>query len=377
MGMLTRLLWCVLGCLWWCQATLAHDMPHSTVSIVVKDDRWGLHLVLPEDRLEVAFVQAGLRQAAETQPITASALRTYVQDRLGVTSIRGEPWRIDLLRVIAPISPSNEWQIDIDARPPMAHVPDQAQLRYTVIVREIATHSAMVYLKQDWSRGLTPQAPVLLGALRATTQTMWISRQQGQVVTAYWAMLTLGVHHILEGADHLLFLLMLLMMAPLEWRERRWQPVVQAKTAWKTAGLLVSAFTVGHLTSLLAVSVGWWPAGGTWVESLIALSVVVTAVHVMYPVFPRQELALTVLFGLVHGLGFAEVLRDFSLPMGQLVAATLSFNVGVELVQLLIVLLVLPIFLRVRQQTWSLCLRAVLAVPTLVVSLLWMWQRLP
>jgi hypothetical protein len=234
-----------------------------------------------------------------------------------------------------------------------------------------------VYLKQDWSRGLTPQAPVLLGALRATTQTMWISRQQGQVVTAYWAMLTLGVHHILEGTDHLLFLLMLLLMAPLEWRERRWQPVVRAKTAWKTAGLLVSAFTVGHLTSLLAVSVGWWPAGGTWVESLIALSVAVTAVHVMYPVFPRQELVITVLFGLVHGLGFAEVLRDFSLPMGQLVAATLSFNVGVELVQLMIVLLVLPIFLRVRQQTCSRWLRAGLAVPTLAVSLLWVWQRLP
>lgn len=157
-----------------------------------------------------------------------------------------------------------------------------------------------------------------------------------------------GLHHILVGADHVLFLLTLLVVAV--WRREggHWVAVERAAPAWREAARLVTAFTAGHSVTLALAASGVLAPPSRWVESLIAISVCVAAVDNLRP-FVRAPRALVVLlFGLVHGFGFAGPLQDLGLGRADLWRPLLGFNLGVELGQLVIVAVVLPLALWLR-----------------------------
>ncbi len=141
----------------------------------------------------------------------------------------------------------------------------------------------------------------------------------------------LGFTHILDGLDHLLFLLCLII--PFQ----RLRVLV----------ILVTAFTVAHSVTLVAATLGLTPAA-LWfvplVETVIAASIVYMALeNIVSPGLRRRWMAVFG-FGLVHGFGFAYALRDM-LPFGgdHLVVSLLAFNVGVEIGQLLVVLICVPV----------------------------------
>jgi hydrogenase/urease accessory protein HupE len=159
--------------------------------------------------------------------------------------------------------------------------------------------------------------------------------------------LRLGVAHILTGYDHLSFLLALLLAAGLRTRtSRRRNSAAQAATprqALRSTVAIVSAFTVAHSLTLITqvLHPGWLST--RWVEPAIALSVAYVGFENLVPRAPSGRWLLVFTFGLVHGLGFASVLREIGLPRRGLVLSLLSFNLGVELGQLLVVGLVLPV----------------------------------
>jgi hypothetical protein len=146
----------------------------------------------------------------------------------------------------------------------------------------------------------------------------------------------LGLGHIFQGADHLAFLLGVLVVGG----------------SWRRVLGVVTAFTLAHSLTLGATALGWLvldDARGRWVEAAIAASIVWVAVENLAVREPRHRAALTFAFGLVHGLGFASVLRGYGL--GDSVArALLGFNLGVELGQALVVLALLPLVRLVRRR---------------------------
>jgi len=152
-----------------------------------------------------------------------------------------------------------------------------------------------------------------------------------------------GVRHIWGGADHLLFLLALLLPAVLRRRDGAWAPVAAIRPALSDVARTVTAFTVAHsLTlSLAALHVVSLPARLT--ESAIAASVVLAAVNNLWPVFGRDRWVVAFALGLLHGFGFASVLDDLGLPRGRLLSSLLGFNLGVELGQLAVVAACLPL----------------------------------
>lgn len=372
------------------RAALAHDMPQSVVQVTVLPQQWQLDLRLPADRLAVAMAHAaGLppTQAGPPQPDEA-AVRAYVQARVAAGApLASAPWRVEVERLQPPPPGAagqgpgavDEWQLRLALRPPpgsLADVPS-LQLRYEVIGREIATHTVLVSMVQDWSRGVLPQAPVLLTALRGELRPIELNRGAERPAAAALSMLLLGLQHIAEGADHLLFLLVLLLTVPLQAVHGRWQPVAGWRTPLAQAGWRISAFTVGHSLSLLGAALGWLPPAGPGVKLLIALSVGVTALHALRPLFPRREAWVAGAFGLVHGLAFAGVLSALQLPRASLLLATLSFNLGVELFQLLLAALVLPLWMLARHQRWQAAVRSVAALGALAAAACWAWQRWP
>jgi hypothetical protein len=160
-----------------------------------------------------------------------------------------------------------------------------------------------------------------------------------------------GVWHIWIGFDHILFLATLLLPAVLVWRNGKWHP----GDGWRPAAIdtlkVVSAFTVAHSLTLSAAALGAVSLPSRWVESAIAASVVIAAANNIVPIVQGRRWVAAFAFGLVHGFGFASVLAGLGLPDGSLALALFGFNVGVELGQLAIVAIFLPLACLVRN-TW-------------------------
>lgn len=150
-----------------------------------------------------------------------------------------------------------------------------------------------------------------------------------------------GVHHIFIGPDHILFLIGLLLCGGTIRRLTR----------------IVTAFTVAHSITLAAATLGWVHPPARAVEPLIALSIIVVGIENLLSEGKSRDLraAFAFAFGLVHGFGFASVLGELALPADALGIALVSFNIGVELAQLAIVLCVAPLLAWVRSQrpSWS------------------------
>ena len=171
---------------------------------------------------------------------------------------------------------------------------------------------------------------------------------------------SLGFRHILpRGLDHILFVLGLFLLS-VRLRPLLWQ---------------VTAFTVAH-TITLALSVGGVVSlSPRWVEPLIALSICYVAVENLFTTELKPwRPVLVFCFGLLHGLGFAGVLRDLGLPRGELVTALLSFNVGVELGQLAVIALA---FLAVGWYRSAARYRRVVVIPaSTIIAATGLWWTL-
>ncbi|SDJ12543.1 HupE / UreJ protein [Actinokineospora alba] len=170
----------------------------------------------------------------------------------------------------------------------------------------------------------------------------------------------LGLEHILLGIDHVLFLVLLLLGA------KNWRSVIR----------LATAFTVAHSVTLALAVLGWVDVPSEIVEPLIAASIVYIAVENIVRGESRHRTLVVFAFGLLHGLGFAGALDftdDFS---GGLIVGLLSFNLGIELGQLLIVLLVFPLLLLARRQSWSSRAHLTTAAIVGVIGLFWLVERL-
>ena len=161
-----------------------------------------------------------------------------------------------------------------------------------------------------------------------------------------------GIWHIWTGFDHVLFLLSLLLPAVLVRRDGRWQPKDSFRGAFIEVAKVVTAFTLAHSITLSLAALGVVSLPSRWVESAIALSVVLAALNNLFPVVSHGRWMAAFAFGLLHGFGFAGALRDLGLPSSSLALSLAGFNVGVELGQLAIVAAFLPVAFWLRR-TWS------------------------
>ena len=174
--------------------------------------------------------------------------------------------------------------------------------------------------------------------------------------------LRLGFVHIVpEGADHILFVLGLFLLSP------RLRPLV-----WQ-----VTAFTVAHAVTLTLAALGYVSLPSGLVEPLIALSIAYVGIeNVLVDRLTRWRPAVVFGFGLLHGLGFAGVLGALGLPEQERLLALVTFNAGIELGQLAVILAAALSFGWFRSRPWY---RRRLAVPAsaaiALVGLAWAFER--
>jgi hypothetical protein len=127
-----------------------------------------------------------------------------------------------------------------------------------------------------------------------------------------------------------------------------WQPAGSFRAAFLDVVKVVTAFTLAHSITLSLAALGVVSLPSRWVESAIALSVVLAALNNIRPLVYQKRWVIAFCFGLIHGFGFASVLADLGLPQESLLIALVAFNLGVEVGQLAIVSAFLPIAFALR-----------------------------
>ena len=186
----------------------------------------------------------------------------------------------------------------------------------------------------------------------------------------------LGMRHIAEGTDHFLFLLVLLLPAPLLVSGWRWGPPSGVRRSLLRILGIVTAFTIGHSITLTLAAFNAVSVPSRPVEVLIAVSILVSAVHACRPIFPGKEAWIAAFFGLIHGLAFAATLDRLGLGRWDRVAGILAFNLGIETMQMLVVAAILPSLMLMSRTRAYPILRIGGAVFAGVASAGWIVERL-
>ena len=244
-------------------------------------------------------------------------------------------------------------------------------LRYGLIFAQDNLHRGL--LKVDFPGY---QSSALLSPERPEAQ---VSQADSSALKVFGRYVVEGVWHIWIGIDHILFLLSLLVLAPLQPSRQRvtqWRAAAQARPVVLDVLAVVTAFTVAHSITLGRSILKWLEPSADLIEPAIALSVVLAALNNLFGWSALKRWRLAFVFGLVHGFGFANVLLDLGLPPSALAAALGGFNVGVELGQLAIVLAFLPLawWLRnTRFYRWVVVAGGSLAI--VVLGLFWTLER--
>ena len=331
------------------------------------------------------------------------------------------------------------WQSDgIERRSDGAYVRFAAQtrcaatqalaLRYTFLKDQDATHRLLVTGRIAGNDLLTTTSPLQTAALALGTAVAAVPGTRDTPAanasaapanappSGRWQALRdyfgLGVHHLLEGYDHLAFLLALVLPLRLNLRfnaRQSLRPGATGKTpdaasasfarsasasanananaqviekaratgnVWWALLRTITAFTIGHSITLVLATFGFTQASPVWVEPVIALSIAVTALLNLRPVPWVRVDVLALLFGMVHGFGFAGLLQEAAAPSGLLPWALAGFNLGVEAGQLIAVSAWVLLSQLLVARVWypSVVVRGG-SVLLVGVAAFWFWQR--
>ncbi|MGI4832457.1 MAG: HupE/UreJ family protein [Janthinobacterium lividum] len=381
--------WLALLALLLAGPALAHPVPNSVVLLDIRPASVAAELQLPLQELQPAFGHGEIARYPDSLLVYyAPALRAYLRQHIHPTSPDGRPWTVQVgaLRVGgAEQTDTGSYQqllAQVQLLPPPGTSPRTFTLHYDVIVHQVVTHVTLVAVRQDWETGrFAEHPPTEVGVIRLSPRDNVISPLQvHEAAGGWWAgfrgMVGLGTQHIAAGTDHLLFLLVLLLPAPLLMRFGRWDKFGGVRYSVRRLLLIVSAFTLGHSLTLLLGALGWVRLPTQPIEALIAVSILVSAGHAWRPVFAGREAWVAAGFGLMHGLAFASTLAGLHLDAGRLALSILGFNLGIELMQLFVIALTVP---------WLLLLSRTPAYPAVrvggaglagVAALAWLAERL-
>lgn len=320
----TRALWLTLSlCAGIAEVAFAHDPGLSSIIVTVKGERLEAVATFARKDVENLMVAMGTMRDGET-----------------ITERQLEP--------LAPQTISAECNgQQIQPTESHARFNGNDNIEFDLVFTVGTTHSLKIgsplieFLPKGHRQFLsvTDQAGTKLTErlLSATASTADVERVAVAVSAkpSFFGFLTLGVEHILTGYDHLLFLFALL--------------IVTQK--FSSALKIISCFTIAHSITLAAATLNIVTVPSRVVEPIIAASIIYVGMeNLFYGGMPRWRWVLTFAFGLIHGLGFASALRDLGVGAnGSAIALPLvSFNLGVELGQLAVTALLLPILWKLR-----------------------------
>jgi hypothetical protein len=350
-------------------------MPSSAVELRLNRTSIEAELTLPIGELALGWEKPLPMDAVETVRRYGKDLEDYVLAHVRPCAPDGRPWTVTVREVAPVVEESPDVHVRLTMTPPAGAPVERLVFHYDVIFHHLITHTAVVSLASDWRNGVTGEEPVLLGTMRDIDAELAIDRSGGSWFQGFAAMFRLGARHIAEGTDHLLFLLALILPAPLFAVGGRWRGYAGWSSAFRRIVKVVTAFTLGHSITLVLGALGWVRVPGALVESAIALSILVSAAHALVPIFRGREVLIAGGFGLAHGLAFAATLLGFGFDPWTMASSVLGFNLGIEAVQLAVILAAMPwLVLLARSRVYG-PFRITGAALTGIAAVAWLAER--
>jgi HupE / UreJ protein len=341
----------------------AHLTPNSTIELDFRDAEVSVQVTIPQSELSYAYGQPMLSEAE-------------MRAHFAVKSADGRAWNLGPMRISgAKESGPPDLIARFTATPPPGQSLRTLRLHYSAVIDRVSSHNVLVLAKSDFAGGVIEGHPKLLGAVQGSKRTLTIDLGAPSRWAGFAASLRLGMHHIAEGFDHLLFLLSLLLPAPLIAKSGRWQGAAGRRKTVRRLALIITAFTIGHSLTLIGGAFFGWSLPSQPVEIGIALSILISAIHAARPLFAGREALVASGFGLIHGLAFATVIGSFSLQPVDKAVAILGFNLGIEAVQLIVAAAVLPFLLWLAGRPAYQHFRQVGALFAGAAALFWLWER--
>jgi hypothetical protein len=366
---------------------LAHPMPNSVVLLTLHPHHISAELQIPLSELQAAIGMSVNDSSAHLVERLGPQLRTYLVGHIKPKTIDGKPWRVSVgaLKVHETQNAINgvyrELTAQFELSPPAGSDVRKFIFDYDAVLHQVVTHKILVSVSQDWAAGkLAEGSPYQVGVIELDIVNnrilpLTVNLGPGSLWKGFASMIRLGIQHIAEGTDHLLFLLVLLLPAPLLYTRRRWTDFGGTRYSLSRLLWIVTAFTAGHSITLLLGAFGWVKLPSQPIEILIALSILVSAMHAIRPLFPGKETWIAAGFGLIHGLAFANTLASLSLDAGRMALSILGFNVGIELMQLLIILVTIPWLILLSRTHVYRFIRLTGAVFAAVAAVAWTTER--
>jgi len=381
----------------------AHPMPNSMVVLNIHEKHISGEIMLPLSELQSAIGMGVNDNSHRLVERLGDSLRIYLKQHIRPKSFEGKPWTVKLgaLKVIESkdkvVGDYKELVVEFEMTPPQNYDLRNFYFDYDVILHQVASHKALVHVRQDWEQGFVREDTTTLQVgviewdiVNSKLSPFQVSLQQGSLWKGFENMVKLGISHIKEGTDHILFVLTLLLtIIPAnlpqppnpQWGNYFFPPLGRSQwrtTAARVRGLLriITAFTIGHSLTLLLGSIQWLHFPSKPIEVLIAFTILVSAFHAFRPIYPKWEVLIAGGFGLIHGLAFAETLTNLDLSTKQLLLSIFGFNVGIELMQLVIIIVFFPALFLLSKTRYYTIARQVGAVLMMVMALAWMIERI-
>ena len=330
----------------------AHPLSVSYLHVRVAADRIAATMRLPLDDMDLLLrLDRDLDSRVSDQEITAGtpALAKYLAERMVL--------RTDSDARVAVLDRTGRWAdsggfpfLEAVVSYPVPALPTTLSLQVRVLTDLYTDHRTLGDVEWGGRRDEFVFQHGNLFEATATPAAWWQSAR---------TFLQLGIEHILTGYDHLLFLVGLLVVG------RGWRHLV----------VIVTSFTVAHSLTLVVATLGWVIPPSRLIEALIALTIAYVGIENLIARDVTGRWKLTFAFGLIHGFGFASVLREMALPRATLVPSLLMFNVGVEAGQLFVVLMVWPLLHWIQRSPYSLWFMRALSVAITLCGLAWLAQR--
>ncbi|MDB5686591.1 MAG: hypothetical protein JWR77_1180 [Rhizorhabdus sp.] len=342
----------------------AHLTPNSEISLAFGRTKVAADIVVPMGEL-------GYATGVAVERLTPQALSHYFLRRIAVRAPDGRPWRV----AITGMKLSADAELRLVLTPPAGAPVRRFDLDYAAVIDRVPNHFVLIAVRSDTDGGRLSDRPQMLGALQQGNMTIRIDRGTGSAWRGFASAIGLGMHHIAEGHDHLLFLIALLLPAPLLVQGRRWAGYGGLRFTARRLLAVVTAFTIGHSLTLIGGAAFGWQLPAQPVEVAIAVSILVSAFHAWRPIFAGKEALIAGCFGLVHGLAFATLIARFGLEPLQKAQSILGFNIGIELVQIVVVAVVMPVLVAMARTSSYATFRIGAALFAGIAATAWIIER--
>jgi hypothetical protein len=366
---------CIILCVFWQKAAIAHDLKQSYLFLSINDTsidgRLEINIVDLNDALPLNLPEDKSVKPADIQP-HVDDIKAYFSEKISIDLGQGlvlDDYTLHSIEQVQFLS----FNFTFDNLPV---IPDYIDFEYAVLFDVKSDHNGFVVIENDWRSGTFNQEANIALVFKPGDTNKRLDMTGASVTQGYIEMLKLGIHHIWDGIDHILFLFALLLPAVLYRVKSQWHPTEKFYPSFIYVVKIVSVFTLAHTITLSAATLGFMSLSSRLVESIIAISIAIAALDMLTPIFRGRIWLVIFIFGLFHGFGFASVLASYTIPDSYLTWSLLAFNLGVEVGQVVIVAVVVPILFLLRNQSFYIpIILKVGAAILIVISMYWFIER--